>query len=243
MKASAATWSAQPRRSLIAGALVTLAMILVACAVRAAQVAALKSADSGRAPFFLVANPEMSDPVFEQTVILMLPPTEPALVAGIVINKPTKITLGQLFAHSTHIKNEAQTVYFGGPVDLKSPAALIRSAQATGGMSHLLDNVYLSSDKGSIREILQGAESDQEVRLFFGRAQWSVEQLHSELLQGAWTIAPATAEIVFSPEPAKLWRYLEQQAKMREVREDFSGPRQWFGFCALRIGVCGRGFY
>lgn len=242
-KASAASAFAKRHRLLLGTALLSLAAILVTCAVRAAQASAPESRGAERTPFLLVASPELSDPIFEQTVILMLPPTAMPIVAGVVINKPTKITLGQLFPHSSRIKNERQTVYFGGPVDLNSPAALIRSSRAPDGMSHLFENVYMGSDTSSIREILERPESDKDVRLFFGRSQWSVDQLHSELLQGAWTIAPATPEIVFSPEPAKIWQTLEQQAKMREVREDFSGPQQSFGFCALPIGARGRGFY
>jgi len=237
MKASVVSAFAERHRLPVAAALLSLAAILVTCAVGAALASAPESHGTERTPFLLIASPELSDPIFEQTVILMLPPSATPIVAGVVINKPTKITLGQLFPHSSRIKNEGQTVYFGGPVDLNSPAALIRASRAPDGMNHLFENVYMSSDTSSIRQILERSESDKDLRLLFGRAQWSVDQLHSELLQGAWTIAPATPEIVFSSEPAKIWRNLEQQAKMREVREDLSGPEQRFGFCALRIAV------
>lgn len=241
IKASAASGSAK-RRALAATVLVSLAGILMTRAVRAAQARAPEPFGTEHAPLLLVASPEMSDPVFEETVILMLPPTEMPLVAGVVINKPTTITFGQLFPHSSQIKNEQQTVYFGGPVDLNSPAALIRASRAPGGMNHLFENVYMSSDTSSIRKILERSESDKDFRLLFGRAQWSVDQLHSELLEGAWTIAAATPEIVFSAEPAKIWQTLEQQAKMREVREDFGRPEQ-IGLCAQEVGACGSGFY
>ena len=240
-KTSAASASAK-HRGLAATVLLSLAGILMTCAVRAAQTKAPEPFGTGRTPFLLVASPEMSDPVFEETVILMLPPTEMPLVAGVVINKPTTITFGQLFPHSSRIKNEQQTVYFGGPVNLNSPAALIRASRAPDGMNHLFENVYMSSDTSSIRKIMERPESDKDFRLLFGRAQWSVDQLHSELLEGAWTIAAATPEIVFSAEPAKIWRSLEQQAKMREVREDLGGPDQ-IRLCAQEITACGRGFY
>jgi len=239
-KTAAASALTACHRWLPVTAVLSLAAILAICAVHTAQAGGPESDVTERTPFLLVASPDLSDPLFEQTVILMLPPTAMPIVAGIVINEPTKITLGQLFTHSPHIKNEDQAVYFGGPVDLNSPAALIRAPRAPDGMSHLFENVYIGSDTSSIREVLQGPESDKDVRLFFGRAQWSVDQLHSELLHGAWTIAPATSEIVFSAEPAKIWRNLQHFAKMREVREDFSGPEQSFGLHAPGIGDCGR---
>lgn len=243
IKAGAPTEFAKRQRSLAAAAFFALAAILVACAVHAAEPAVPESRGTEHAPFLLVANPDMSDPIFEQTVILMLPPTETPLVAGIVINKPTKITLGQLFAHSAGIKNEDQTVYFGGPVDLNAPLILVRASRASDGMSHLFENVYMGSDTGSIRAILRGTESDKEVRLFFGRAQWSVDQLHAELLHGAWTVVRASSEIVFSREPAKIWGTLAQQAKLREVRDESSGAEQWFGLCGPGNGGCGGGWY
>jgi putative AlgH/UPF0301 family transcriptional regulator len=130
----------------------------------------------------------MPDPLFQQTVILMLPPSELPIVAGIVINKPTKMTLGQLFSHSPAIRNQAQSVYFGGPVDLTSPAILMRASRAPDATTRLFENVYMSDDAAPVRAFLERQESDKDLRLFLGRAQWTVDQLHSEIISGAWVV-------------------------------------------------------
>jgi putative transcriptional regulator len=185
----------------------------------------------------------MPDPLFQQTVILMLPPSAMPIVAGIVINKPTKVTLGQLFSHSPAIRNQAQSVYFGGPVDLTSPAILMRASRAPDATTRVFENVYMSDDAGSIRELLMGPESDKDIRLFLGRAQWTADQLHSEILRGAWILSPASPDLVFSPDPASLWRVLVQQAKLRQVEEDFSAVERRFGLCtpwSMEIGARGR---
>lgn len=212
-------------------ALLSLAALLVTNAVlNAAPRTARALRDTERTPFFLVASPDMPDPLFQQTVILMLPPTAMPIVAGIVINKPTKITLGELFSHAPAIRNQAQSVYFGGPVELASPVVLMRAVQAPDATAHLFENVYMSIDPRSIADILKRPGSEKDVRLFLGRAQWTVDQLHAEILKGAWTLAPARPELVFSSDPAGVWRILAQHAKMREV--DLSGLEQAFGWCA-----------
>jgi putative transcriptional regulator len=199
-----------------------LAAVLVTCAaLDAVPIAARESQQQDQKPFFLVASPDLPDPLFQQTVILMLPPSEPPIVAGIVINKPTKVTFGQLFGKSPAIRNQAESVYFGGPVELTSPTILMRAAQAPGATTRVFENVYMSSDAGSVRDLLKRPGSDKDLRLFLGRAQWTVDQLHSEILRGAWIIAAANPDLVFSPEPGSVWRVLVQQAKVREIEWSF----------------------
>jgi putative transcriptional regulator len=175
------------------------------------------SQDTSYKPFLLVASPDMPDPIFQQTVILMLPSTEPPLVAGIVINKPTKMTVGQLFSHASLLKNQSQSVYFGGPVALTSPIILLRAAQATDATTRLFENVYIDTDAGSIGDFLKRQKSNENTRLFLGRAQWTADQLHAEMLQGAWTVSDVSPDLIFSSDPTKIWRTLVQKAKLREI--------------------------
>jgi putative AlgH/UPF0301 family transcriptional regulator len=73
----------------------------------------------------------------------------------------------------------------------------------------------------SVRDFLTRPGSNKHLRLFLGRAQWTVDQLHSEILRGAWIIAAANPELVFSPDPGSVWRVLVQQAKVREIEWSF----------------------
>jgi putative transcriptional regulator len=225
IKTSAAFAVAERRRARLSATrtvLLLLAAVMVTCAaIDAVPIRARESQQQDRKPFFLVASPDLPDPLFQQTVILMLPPSEPPIVAGLVINKPTKVTFGQLFGHSPAIRNEAQSVYFGGPVELTSPTILMRAAQAPDATTRVFENVYMSVDTGSVRELLKRPGSEKDLRLFLGRAQWTEDQLHSEILRGAWIIAAASPELVFSPDPGSVWRVLVQWAKVREIEWGF----------------------
>jgi putative transcriptional regulator len=236
IQASAAPTVTQRHRSRVAAvrtALLLLATILVNWAtLNAATLTAQELPDTTGTPFLLIASPDMPDPLFQQTVILMLPPSELPIVAGIVINKPTKMTLGQLFSHSPAIRNQAQSVYFGGPVDLTSPAILMRASRAPDATTRLFENVYMSDDAASVRAVLERQESDQDLRLFLGRAQWTVDQLHSEIISGAWVVTAASPELVFSPAPGSIWQKLVQQAKLREIEWNFGVVPGATGFSA-----------
>jgi putative transcriptional regulator len=162
----------------------------------------------------------MPDPVFQQSVILMLPPDEPPLVAGVIINKPTMVTLGHLLKEPLAPENRDHKVYFGGPVDLTAPLLVVRTEHPPKAAIRLWSNVYGVADFSSIRAILKDPHSGSEVRLYLGRAQWAQEQLRGELLEGAWTVVPVRTDLIFDGDSAKIWPMLSQHEHVREIDGD-----------------------
>jgi putative transcriptional regulator len=167
--------------------------------------------------FFLVASRNMPDPVFQQSVILMLPSDEPPLVVGVIINKPTDVTLSNLFRQPLAPTNRQRKVYFGGPVDITTPLLIIRSTHPPKSATQLSSDVYAVADPGSINEFLGDSRSGGDARLFLGRAQWAQEQLRGELLEGAWSVVPVRTDLIFEHDSAKVWPILSQHEHMREV--------------------------
>jgi putative transcriptional regulator len=161
--------------------------------------AAAESGEKGAKSFFLVASRDMPDPVFQQSVILMLPPDEPPLVTGVIINKPTDVTLGKLLKQPVAPENRNQKVYFGGPVDLTEAVLVVRTSRPPKPATQLWNNVYLVVDPSSISEVLKDSRPGDDARLFLGRAQWAQEQLRGELLEGAWNVLPVKADLIFEP--------------------------------------------
>src|SRR5579862_45851 len=68
-------------------------------------------------PSFLVATRELQDPLFVHSVILMVPSTEPPLLAGLIINTPAKQQVRDLFPQVRDLKGPDETIYTGGPVE------------------------------------------------------------------------------------------------------------------------------
>jgi putative transcriptional regulator len=175
--------------------------------------------------YFLVARDDMSDPTFQQTVILMVPsaPDNP-LVAGVIVNKPTEVTLGRLFERLPGLKHPTEKVYYGGPVDDDEPLLFVRGSHPSKGTMRLMDDLYTDTSVALIADTLTHPWSPQSSRLYVGRAQWTRDQLQSEILQGAWDAMPADVNLIFKSDAGAVWRSLEKHSHLREV--DFTA-KDW----------------
>jgi putative transcriptional regulator len=154
--------------------------------------------------------------LFQQSVILMLPPTQIPLVGGVIINKPTTIPLPKFFSGAPALKNQP-TVYLGGPVELTEPSLVLRASEPTGNVTRQFDDVYVSTDPGCIAKLVRDPQPAEGLPLFFGRSEWTLGQLHAEILEGAWYVVPAEADLVLSPDPGRIWRVLLERAQLHEV--------------------------
>jgi putative transcriptional regulator len=170
-------------------------------------------------PTFLVARPELGDPLFEQSVILMIPPEQvPVLVDGVIINKPTTIGVKKAFPHSVDLPNAADVIYFGGPVELDATLMVRRTSSPNQDDRHVFGDLYLSVDPNDIAAILKDPHLDKaNVRVFQGYSQWDIDQLRNEKAQGSWYEVPVNADTVFSTSPAHLWDELVAKGRMPEV--------------------------
>jgi putative AlgH/UPF0301 family transcriptional regulator len=184
-------------------------------AVLGASTAAWAGEPAANASVFVVARPEMPDPLFAQTVILMLPGSQDfPLLAGLIVNKPIgQLTLRKLFPDDSALKSRMDTAFFGGPVDIEAPAIVFRSGQAIDGATRLGGDVYVSLDPGLAIGLAKDPRRAKDFRLILGRAQWTVDQLHSEILEGSWYMVRADPGIVFSSTPDSLWAKLTSRAR------------------------------
>jgi len=182
-----------------------------------------RGTSSASETFFLVATPDLPDPLFQESVILMLPHTPAPLVVGLIVNKPTNKRLSELLPDSPVLKNRTDAAYFGGPVDVDEPALVFRTGGAPEHAMQLFDGIYVSVGPGHVAGLLKDRALVQDLRLYFGRAQWSREQLHGEMLRGSWYVVPADPAFVFSADPEHVWRTLVERAQMRRAAAFHAG--------------------
>ncbi len=216
------------------------ASVVVLCA---AMITALSTAREVRgadqALTFLVATRDMPDPMFQHTVILMVPSPEELLVAGVIINKPTEMPV----KIPESGKGKSQTAFFGGPVEPDTASLIVRAARAPEKSTLLFDDIYLSTDANTISRLLKNPGAN-DMRLILGRAQWLKEQLHTEIVAGAWYVEPAKSGLVFS-DPKSLWNQLVTRGELMEVDAPRSRPASGWdpigGILAKIAGVLVRG--
>lgn len=175
---------------------------------------------------FLIAQRAMPDPIFQRSVILMLPSEGLPLVVGIIVNKPTHIPLGKLFPKSPALKNRVEAAYFGGPVDIESPSLIFRSAKAAKHAIRLAGDVYVTFDPGLIEARFRDPKGAKDLRLFLGRAQWAPGQLQNEMLRGGWYSLRAEGSLIFSAHPEGVWRTLLERAQPGTVVEYRNGRKR-----------------
>lgn len=161
--------------------------------------------DSGRlTAILLVGKPDLPDDDFANSVVLVMNNLGPAPV-GIVVNRPTRITVPQLFPDDTRLARLSDKVYFGGPVELAAVWFLMRAATPPEHAMQAFDGVYLSADRELLQKLLARPKPMDGLRIFVGHAGWAPGQLESEIDRGAWTLKRADPDTIFNGKSEHLW--------------------------------------
>jgi putative transcriptional regulator len=166
-------------------------------------------------PSFLVATRDLQDPLFQHAVILMIPSTEPPLLAGVIINSPAKVPVRAMFPQARQLKSMQETMYLGGPVEVDEASVIFRASSAPGSATRIFDDTYVATGHDAIAGILKDPRF-ADLRVILGKAQWLHDQLYSEVMRGAWYVVPAKSDLVFS-DPKDLWSALVQGGDLQEA--------------------------
>ena len=204
--------------------------VLVLSIVIAALIATLATSRKAQStdlttPSFLVATRDLQDPLFQHSVILMVPSTEPPLLAGLIINNPAKQRVRDLFPQVRDLKGPDETIYTGGPVELddvpvlhqhRELSVIFRSSSAQSSATRVFDDVYVATGHDAIAAVLKDPRIT-DLRVISGKAQWLHDQLYGEVMAGAWYVIPAKADLIFS-DPKELWATLVKGGDLEEAR-------------------------
>jgi len=124
---------------------------------------------------------------------------------GIIVNRPTRLTVSQLFPDWKKNVHGDEKVYFGGPVDVTSVSFLFQSRTPRERAVEVLAGVYLSRDLDLLRTLLERDNPNEAVRVFIGYAGWEPDQLEAEIAGGNWKVAPASTGAIFEARPEHPW--------------------------------------
>lgn len=167
---------------------------------------------------FLVAKREMRDPRFQRTVVLVTQ-TPGGAPWGVIINRPLKRRLSEVFTEHEALRKRRDVVFYGGPVAPEGVVFLVRAPQSPPRAVPVLRDVYFTSDPDWIEARLRRSDPLPGLRVFVGYAGWAPGQLHNEIARGDWYVLPADAETVFEMDSARIWPELEKRASTRYTHE------------------------
>lgn len=154
----------------------------------------------------LVAKPDMPDPRFQHSVILLLSHDQDGTV-GVIINRPTRFTLKQALPD---MPSSNATLYLGGPVELQRILLLARGQPPAGDTHTVAGDIYWSTDAKVLKALLGKSSAAQQLRVFAGYAGWAAGQLQREIRRGSWRLFEATPDVIFSDDPNSLWDHFNQ---------------------------------
>jgi putative transcriptional regulator len=152
----------------------------------------------------IVGKAELPDDDFADSVVLVMNNLGPAPV-GVIVNRPTRITVPELFPDDRRLAHLGGKVYFGGPVEFGAIWFLLRAAAPPEHAMQVLEGVYLSADRDLLMKLLSRPKPMEDLRIFIGHAGWAPGQLESEIDRGAWTLQRANADSIFKGKSEHLW--------------------------------------
>jgi putative transcriptional regulator len=158
----------------------------------------------GLAPGFLIAMPQLGDPNFHRSVILMIEHGDNGAM-GLVVNRTSNLTLRDL-AKGQEIKVarpiETQPVMVGGPVEPQRGFILHDNGQVAE-RHEVLPGLYLSVTLDALEPLL--SQGTARLRFCLGYSGWGPKQLEKEISAGAWLFTEAAGDQVLVGEPDKMW--------------------------------------
>jgi putative transcriptional regulator len=145
----------------------------------------------------LVARAELPDPDFADSAVLVMNNLG-ASPAGLIINRPTKIAVAELFPALKRLASLPDKVYFGGPVQLSTVWFLFRATTAPRHAVQACDGLYVSMDRALLMQLLDREHPMDGLRIFAGHSGWGPGQLEAEIARGDWSLQRAESSTIFN---------------------------------------------
>lgn len=169
---------------------------------------------------FLIAMPGLEDESFARSVVYLCEHSERGAL-GLIINKPSDITLKGLFDKvDLSLRREDLTqepVFQGGPVQtergfvLHEPmlAGTEKAGESAYASSMAIPGGLAMTTSKDVLEALSTGAGPRRVLVTLGYSSWGEGQLESELAENAWLTVGADLSVIFdTPVPERYDRAL-----------------------------------
>ncbi len=157
------------------------------------------------APLLLLSMPQMADPNFAQSVVLLCDYTEEGAF-GLVVNRQMEAPAWTMVRTEPEIQvNPDLRLWVGGPVEPQRAWVLMADAQGPEEeQREVAPGVRLSVSHELTLKILQSPPLGR-TRVVVGYAGWGTGQLDQELAQSAWLATDVDAALIFDVPPDVMW--------------------------------------
>jgi putative transcriptional regulator len=153
--------------------------------------------------------PQLVDPNFNRTVVLLIKHSEKEGAFGLVVNRPL-VTTGRVLVggeSESEMSGERELhVWVGGPVEPQRSWMLVGEPDAEEAIRgfRIVEGLYMSTSPELLQRLLEPSPPPR-ARLIVGYAGWGAGQLEAELQASAWLLSDVDPEIIFSTAPDRIW--------------------------------------
>ncbi len=174
---------------------------------------------SGAAPILLLSMPQMADPNFARTVVLLCDYTEEGAF-GLVVNRRMKEPASKLVRTQPAVTVDPELrLWVGGPIDPQRTWLLLAQAQGPDDeQRQICPGVVLSVSHELTLQLLQSPPSASQARVIIGYASWGPGQLEDEIAESSWLTMDVDPALIFQTPPDQMW-----EAALRRLGTDPSG--------------------
>jgi putative transcriptional regulator len=156
------------------------------------------------APALLLAMPQLADPNFRHTVILLCEHSEDG-AWGLILNRPTGKRAASVIDFTPPLAGDSGLeIWTGGPVEPQRGALVLPEEPLGEDAFEVSPGIFVSSSADFLRRLIEGPHVDK-ARLIMGYAGWGPQQLDRELTDSSWLISDVAREIVFDTNAAEMW--------------------------------------
>jgi putative transcriptional regulator len=148
---------------------------------------------------FLIAMPNLADPNFWRTVVLLGSHSADEGAFGLVVNRASDVAfaevLRQLGLETPH--DRGIQVLTGGPVEPSQGFVIVDGTLEAEDPQGVCTGGFTISGRSDVLGDLACGVLDHRFALCLGYAGWQAGQLERELEENSWLLAPADPDLVF----------------------------------------------
>lgn len=156
----------------------------------------------------LIAMPNLADPNFWQSVVLLGVHSDDEGAFGLVINRSLEVDLEDILEELGEEAGpgDLPQVFGGGPVQPSHGFVLFERGEhaVTEGDIAIADSLVVSGNTETLGRLTRHAETSRFF-LLLGYAGWYPGQLEREIEENSWVIAPLDSSIVFDVPAEERW--------------------------------------
>lgn len=173
----------------------------------------------------LIAMPSMIDPRFSKTIIFLCSHDEDGAM-GLVVNRTHRDIDFQSLCEKLQLPIAEENldpdfnrtpVLAGGPVEIGRGFVLHRISEGYSSSLQVVDDLALCATMEAIQGLAAGV-GPQDARVALGYAGWSAGQLEEEIVENAWLVCEADAQLILETPPEQMY-----QAALQRLGVELSG--------------------